>query len=331
MQRLIPCIVWLTLMGGVFCGGGIVQADVFGQIESETGNFPGRIGLCARHLETGEEIHFHSTEKYPTASSIKTALMVELFLQQAEGRISLDDPCVVLDEEKVGGSGILQNATGSIDSTYRGMTERMITISDNTATNEVVDGIGGLWDGILAMNERMRVLGLQHTKLLNKMMWYKTKTRSLDSLRYGVGVSTPEDQVLLYERIYRGLIVNRTVCDEMLVVLGRQKHTSMIPARLPFEEVPDLHVAHKTGSVGDAVVDAGIVFTPRGDWAIALFADGTDETQWQRMLAGEIELGIPPTRKDWPGEKAALEKLATLSRIVFDYFWQQSPETVEKN
>jgi hypothetical protein len=69
------------------------------------------------------------------------------------------------------------------------------------------------------------------------------------------------------------------------------------------------------------VVDAGIVYTPRGDWAIELFADGTAEAQWQRMLAGEEPMGIPSVRSDWPGEEAAVEKLAALSRLVFDYYY----------
>jgi len=200
----------------------------------------------------------------------------------------------------------------------------MITISDNTATNEVVDGIGGLWDGIYAMNERMRTFGLKHTKLMNKMMWFKTKTKTDDSLRYGVGVTTPEDQVLLYEKIHRGRIVDSSACNEMLAVLKRQKYHSMIPGQLPLKEIPELWVAHKTGSVGDAVCDAGIVHTPKGDYTIAVFADGTDEIEWQEMLAGKRDRGIPGTRKDWPGEKAAIEKLARISRIVFDHFYGDS-------
>jgi len=296
------------------------SAGVLERIAAEAEDFPGRLGVCARHLDTGEEIRFRAQEKFPTASAIKTAVMVEFFRQQAEGRISLDDPCVVLDSEKVGGSGTLQDATGPVESTYREMIELMITISDTTAPNVVVAGIGGLWDGIHAMNNRLETLGLKHTRLLNKMMGFKTKTKSPDSLRYGVGVTTPEDQVMLYERIYRGQIVDRATCDAMLDILKKQKYHSMIPGQLPMKEIPEIWVAHKTGSVGDAVIDAGIVHTPKGDYAIALFADGTDDVQWQEMLAGKREKGIPGTREDWPGGSAAMKKLATISRIIFDHF-----------
>jgi beta-lactamase class A len=311
----------------VFALGLLLMADagdcfsIADRIALEAENFQGRIGLCARHLGSGEEIHYRSSERFPTASAIKTCIMAEFFCQQAEGLISLDDPCVVLEEEKIGGSGTLQDATGEVKADYRQMIELMITISDNTATNECIDGIGGLWDGIYAMNGRMKRYGLHQTKLLNKMMWYKTKTRSPDSLRYGVGVSSPVDMVLLYERLYRGLMVDRAASDAMLDVLKRQQYRSTIPGRLPKDTIPPIVVAHKTGSVGDAVVDAGIVYTPRGDWAIELFADGTAEAQWQRMLAGEEPMGIPSVRSDWPGEEAAVEKLAALSRLVFDYYY----------
>jgi beta-lactamase class A len=294
---------WLLLMADAG-----VCFSIADRIALEARDFPGRIGLCARHLGTGEEIHYRSSERFPTASSIKTCIMAEFFCQQAEGLISLDDPCVILEEEKIGGSGTLQDATGEVKTDYRKMIELMITISDNTATNECIDGIGGLWDGIYAMNGRMKRYGLHQTNLLNKMMWYKTKTRSPDSLRYGVGVSSPVDMVLLYERLYRGLIVDRAASDAMLDVLKRQKYHSMIPGQLPGDTIPPIVVAHKTGSVGDAVGTRGL-FTRPGGLGHRAVADGTDEAQWQRMLAGQEPLGIPSVRSDWPGEKAAVEKL----------------------
>jgi|GEM_PF-664836 len=312
-------VLWAPL-----CCGGVLE-----ELIAEARDFPGRIGVCARHLGTGEEIHLLAQEKFPTASSIKTAIMLEFFYQQAEGKVALDDPCVVLDEEKVSGSGTLQDATGPVESTYREMIELMITISDNTATNEVIDGVGGLWDGIHALNNRLETLGLRHTRLMNKLMSFETKTRTPDSLRYGVGVTTPADQVTLYTQIYRGEVINRAACDEMLAVLKRQKHRSMIPRLLPFEETPELWVAHKTGSVSDAACDAGIVHSPGGDYVIALFADGTDEAEWQEMLAGEREMDIPGTRKDWPGVSAATQKLATISRIVYDHF-NPAPQSLQE-
>ncbi len=319
-------IAWLTLLFSAVVALPALPGDLEESIAAEADQFAGRIGVCARHLGTGEEIRVRAEEKFPTASAIKTAVMVEFFCQQAEGKVSLDDPCVVLDEEKVGGSGSIQEATGPVESTYREMVELMITISDNTATNEVIDGVGGLWDGIYAMNKRLETFGLKHTLLLNKIMSFKTKTKSHDSLRYGVGVTTPEDQVLLYERIYRGQIVDRATSDEMLAVLKRQKYRSMIPAQLPLAATAEIWVAHKTGSVSDAVCDAGIVHTSQGDYAIALFADGTDEEEWQEMLAGKREMGIPGTRGDWPGGKAASAKLAKISRLVFDYFTEGASE-----
>jgi len=167
---------------------------------------------------------------------------------------------------------------------------------------------------------------LKNTRLLNKMMWFKTKTQSPDSLRNGVGVTTPEDTALLYERIAQGEITNRDTCDQMIAILKRQKYNSIIPGQLPMEEVPGIEVAHKTGSVGNAVIDAGIVSTPKFDYVIALFADGADEEQWQRMLASREPMAIPGDNENWPGVSAASRKLAKISRMVFDEFYGWTEE-----
>ncbi len=313
-------IRWKWLFWGFLLAGPAV-ADVQEAIRQEEQDFGGRLGVCARRLDTGEEIRYRAGQKFPTASSIKTAVMMEFFIQQAQGKVDLDDPTVVLPSEMVGGSGDLQAATGPVRTDYRDIIEKMITISDNTATNEAVDAVGGLWDGIYRMNERLRTFGLKNTRLLNKMMWFKTKTQSPDSLRNGVGVTTPEDMALLYELIAKGEIVNRETSEEMIAILKRQKYNSIIPGQLPMEEIPEIGVAHKTGSVGNAVIDAGIVSTPKFDYVIALFADGTDEEQWQRMLAGREPMAIPGDNENWPGVSAASKKLTKISWMIFNEFY----------
>lgn len=299
--HLLLTAILLPLLAVMPAAETVAQPSIQERLETEIASYPGRIGICARHLETGEEIRIRADEKFPSASVIKTPVMVEFFIQQAEGKVHLDDTYIVKDEDKVGGSGTIQNVTGEVELTFREAIELMITVSDNTTTNVVIDGIGGLWEGIHAMNRRMEELGLKYTRLMNKMMSFKTKTNTPDSLRYGVGVTTPEDQALLYELIYRGKIVNEEVSNSMLEVLLRQKYNSIIPGELPQEDDAGIQVAHKTGSIENAVLDAGIVLTPRGNYVIALFADGTEHP-------------------DWPGVRETSKKLAQLSRMVYDHF-----------
>lgn len=126
---------------------------------------------------------------------------------------------------------------------------------------------------LAAVNERMISLGLKNTRLLNKLMSWTTKKNTPESLRYGIGVSTPADMVLLLEKMYRSELVDSSASREMIEVMSHQQWNSMIPRLLSWETEPELKVAHKTGSVTGVRVDVGLVFSPRTDFAIAVFCD----------------------------------------------------------
>ena len=104
-------------------------------------------------------------------------------------------------------------------------------------------------------------------------MSWATKTNSAESIRYGIGVSTPEDMVLLLEKMYRGELVDTTSSKQMIDLMAKQQYNSMIPRLLPFGTIPGLRVAHKTGGVTSVRVDVGLVLSPEADFAIAVFCD----------------------------------------------------------
>ncbi|MDZ7292995.1 MAG: class A beta-lactamase-related serine hydrolase [candidate division KSB1 bacterium] len=233
-----------------------------------------RLGLAAKNLRTGELIGFRAAEKFPTASAIKVPIMVEYFYQVRAGRLSPDQLVVLADSNKWGGSGILQYFRGRSSIKLADAMMLMITVSDNSGTNLVLDALGGSHEQKLAaVNERMIALGLKNTRLLNKLMSWPTKKNTPESLRYGVGVSTPADMILLLEKMYRGELVDSAASREMVEVMSRQQYNSMIPRFLPWETEPNLRVAHKTGSVTGVRVDVGLVLSPRTDFALAIFCD----------------------------------------------------------
>ncbi len=263
------------------------------QIHSLEKSFGGRMGIMAKNLKTGEVLSYKADEKFPTASVTKLPIMVEYFYQAAEGKINPTQKTVLADSNKWGGSGFFQYFYGTTEQQLIDAVLMMITISDNTATNLVIDALGkDHQEKLAAVNDRMKALGLKNTRLQNKLMSWKTKTDSPESIRYGVGVSTPEDMVLLLEKIYKRELVDSASCQQMIDIMANQEYNDMIPRLLPLETMPDLKVAHKTGGYTGVRGDVGLVFSPRADFALAIFCD-----QIQDWRDGSENLGVMAAAK----------------------------------
>ncbi len=277
----------------------VLDSTLLVRLNQLAGTFGGRIGIAAKNLHTGDSLFINAYDKFPTASAIKLPIMAEYFYQIAEGKISGEQIAALTDSNKWGGSGILQYFAGSSPIKLADAAMLMITLSDNTATNLVIDALGRTHEEkLVAVNDRMLKLGLQNTRLLNKVMSWKTKKNSPESLRYGIGVSTPHDMILLLEKMWRGELINPAASKHMIEILSRQQYNSMIPRLLPFESTDSLIVAHKTGSVTGVRVDVGLVLSNRVNFAIAIFCDEVrDQRDGEDNLA-EIA-GAQATRLIW--------------------------------
>jgi beta-lactamase class A len=266
-----------------------IQETFIQQLHSLEKSFGGRMGIIAKNLKTGEVLSYKAEEKFPTASAIKLPIMVEYFYQVADGKISPTQKMVLADSNKWGGSGLYQYFSGTTEQQLIDAVMMMITISDNTATNLVIDALGkNHQEKLAAVNDRMKDLGLKNTRLLNKLMSWKTKTDSPESIRYGIGVSTPEDMVLLLEKMYHSELVDSVSCQQMIDIMARQMYNDMIPRLLPFGNTPDLKVAHKTGGVTSVEVDVGLVLSPKTDFAIAIFCDQIQDRRGSSENQGVI-------------------------------------------
>ncbi len=235
--------------------------------------FAGHFGFMAKNLRTGEVIAWRAEEKFPTASLIKLPVMVEYFYQAAAGRLDPLRKVTLSPEEVRGGSGLLQLFAPEPEVRLIDAVLLMIVVSDNSATNLVIDALGSTHaEKLTAVNSRMTALGLENTRLLNRLMAWETKTDSSESIRYGVGVSTPADMVLLLEKLHRGALADSSSSKKMIEILGAQLYDSAIPRFLPVE-AENIVVAHKTGGVTGVATDAGLVLSEKADLAIAAFTE----------------------------------------------------------
>ena len=273
--------------------------DRFAQIARE---FGGRLGIAARNISSGETILFNADTLFPTASVIKLPVLVELFYKFHDGELSPHQPVPLVDSLKKPGSGVLQYLQTNQSLQLLDIATLMIILSDNTATNYVIDQFARQHDDKLeAVNGRMRSLGLRNTKLLNKLYSFATKKKTEEAQRFGIGVSSPLDMMTLLEKMAKGEIISKQVCDSMIGIMRGQFYREGAARWLPFMEDSTLWIANKTGSLDDRKIDVGIVSSSGGTYVYAIFGDESKD------LGEQMD------------NKATLA-IAKVSRLLYDRF-----------
>ena len=231
----------------------------------------GVLGVTILDLVTGDRISVDGDVVFTQASAIKLPLLVELMFQVEAGKHSLDEEVRLQVSDVTAGSGVLQQlTTGRVSLPLRDVATLMITVSDNTATNMVIDRVG-----MENVNAAMDRLGLPATRLQRKMMddaaWRADREN----------VSTPNEQARLLELLYKGDILRKESRDEILRILSIPK-PGHIRTLLP----EGTRVAHKTGGISGVVVDVGIVYLPERPFIVSAMANWLrDSSEAERAIA----------------------------------------------
>jgi beta-lactamase class A len=296
LQATLRAFVWLLALTFGLAHAAHAQrplSQLRQELESRTARHRGVIGLAIVDLRSGDTLSIRGTERFPTASIIKLPILVEVFHQMRHGRLRWEDPLVMLDADRVGGAGLIQHFRPPHQLTIGDAATMMISISDNTATNLIIDKVG-----IRGVNLRMDSLGLPNTELYAKVfLRARTSIDTAGSARYGLGSTTPVEMATILARLYRGELVSDTASRRMIDLLKLQQVRDRIPRLLP----PGTTVAHKTGEVDDSRNDCGIVFVPDHEYVFcALTRQNVD--------------------RRWSFDNEALVLIAELSRFVYDAF-----------
>ncbi len=202
----------------------------------------GVVGYSVIDLETGARISRRGDETFPTASLIKIAILVTVYDLVAKGQLSLDDPLTVLRIDQVPGSGIIQFLHNGTILTVHDAAWLMSTISDNTATNLLLDRII-----IRRVWAKMDSLGLHHTRVHSKSFLRNSSVAMDSSVKYGLGVTTPNEMAHLFELMAQGKAVNPAADSTMLDILEHNTTDFMLQRYLV-----GARAAHKDGET-DAV------------------------------------------------------------------------------
>jgi beta-lactamase class A len=202
----------------------------------------GVVGYSIRNLDTGEELSLRGDETFPTASLIKVPILVTLYDLVEKGKISLDDPLTILSIDKVPGSGVMQFLHDGATVTVHDAAWMMSTVSDNTATNLLLDRII-----IRRVWAKMDSLGLKHTRVHSKSFLRSSSVAMDSSVKYGEGVTTPNEMARLFELLALGKAVNPAADSAMLNILEHNTTDFMLQ-----RYAGGVRAAHKDGET-DAV------------------------------------------------------------------------------
>ncbi|MBP3039942.1 serine hydrolase [Bacillaceae bacterium Marseille-Q3522] len=286
------------------------------ELEQIIGQAAGTFGIAIKHLQTGEEVVINGKTFFPMASVFKIPILAALFAETDAQRMSLTDRVELETLDRVPGSGVLKELAPGVQMSVKDLATLMIIISDNMATDKLLQLIG-----IEKVQSYVEKLGLQDlyicqscwdmlaqcvncdpsvktvasyqqiSDLLNmkKMDMEKTVAK-------GSNVATVVAMNQLIEKIARNQVISGQACEEMIGILLKQQLNQRLPHLLPHT----VKVAHKTGTIGNAINDAGIIFLPenKGTVIISVFSIGN-----QSMDEGA-------------------ETIAKISKAAFDYFVQ---------
>ena len=244
-------------------------------VQAVVSQFKGQLYFAAKNLKTGEIIQYRADDRVQTASVVKVPILVELFSQAREQRFMLDEVVSVSAVNKVEGSGILRDMGTGLHLTLRDVATLMIVLSDNTATNMLIDRLG-----VAAVNARMRQAGLQQTTLYKKVFKPATEVIPEEQKKWGLGVTTPREMLQLMEKIYRKEIAGAAGCDEMIAIMKQQRDRDQIPRYLVGSGWEKVQVANNTGALDRVRNDVAIVFLPDGDFVLSLFAQESEDHKW---------------------------------------------------
>lgn len=215
----------------------------------------------------------HGAQRFQAASTVKIAIMVEIYRKIERGELALDDVYTLDRTDKTPGSGVLTHMHSGIQLTLADILYLMMSISDNTATNYLID-LGQFAD----INATMADLGMENSVLARKMAGRSAENPDLENW------AAPDDYARAVKAILDGTAASPASCEAMLATLEKQQNGRRIGRNVPDAE--GYRWGSKTGSLEGVCNDVGFVTTPHGTMVIAVFTgDVPDQIAGEQIIA----------------------------------------------
>lgn len=222
---------------------------------------------------SGEHWAHNGDVQYPSASTAKIPIMIEIYRLVDRGAIALDDMHLLRTAGKSPGSGVLRHLHAGLTLSLADLLYLMISISDNTATNMLIE-----LAGMDRINTTMRVLGMSSSILGRPMLGRLAVEGEQENL------ATPNDYTRVLDAIFRGVAASPAACSAMVATLERQQNRRRIGRHVPAHA--DYRWGSKTGTNDGIVNDVGFVCGQAGRMLIAVYCRGiADEVTGEHVIA----------------------------------------------
>ena len=283
LNFLILIFLSISALSQTVPSSALLEVQLKNKLQQLVKNSDAVTGVAVIDLQTGAQLELNADIEFPQASAIKIPILMEVYKQAAEGKFSLSDPLKVGSENLVGGTGILSQLEDGPALSIRDLGILMIALSDNSATNALIDLVG-----MENINKTLRSLGMEHTLVRRKMI------NAAASARGEENISTPMEAARILQLLYEGKFVDKSTSEAILEVLKKNdRGGSRIAARIP-SEVP---IAFKPGSIPGVSTEWTLVLLPERPYVIAV-----------------MESYKTPGTSD-----KAMEQI---SELVYRYFWK---------
>jgi beta-lactamase class A len=264
--------------------------------------FPGTVTLYAKNLETGATFGIGEADPVRTASTIKLPILCAVSDLVASGKAKWTDNLTVRPEDKVSGSGIIgSEISDGVQLPLRDVTNLMMVLSDNTATNMILERFTA--DAVNAYLDR---IGLKTTRSMRKVRGDGTVLKAAEgwsaagklpeNQKYGIGRSTPREMVTILEKLDKGEIAGSA---DILAVMKRCQDNGGVRRRLS-----GVTIANKTGALDALRSEVALVYSNRGKVAMAITVDGMAKPDWSPDNPGLLTTAdLAPMLVDGLGRK----------------------------
>jgi beta-lactamase class A len=257
-------------------------------------DFPGVAGVAVRDVTGDGGFSLNGDEIFPTASTIKIHVLLQLLVRAERGEVDLDERIAIDLTNTVQGSGVLWHLRGPVTLSLRDIATLMIIVSDNTATNICIERAG-----IDGTNGLLRSLGLEKTVLRRKML------DAIAAVADRENISTPDELVQTLALLYEDK-PTPWVAQEALTILRKPK-LGFVDRGLP----PGTIFASKPGHVDGAMCDAALVSLPRRPYALAVM------TKYAQCSDRQVENFIAQVTETVHGAMAVWDRSNGFGRVVY--------------
>lgn len=273
MKKLLSliCISFISQIAFSQTAKEILKQKTEKQLQDIVNSSPSLTGVMAIDLITGDSFGINKDMVFAQASAIKIPILMEVYKQAKDKKFALADTRPLVAANTAGGSGILNVMPDPVSLSIRNFCMLMIGLSDNSATNTLIDLVG-----MKNINETMQSLGLKNTRVQRRMIDQPA------SLRNEENISTPAEAVQILKLLYDGKFVDKSASDEILTILQKNPvDNSKLAKGIP----SNVKIAFKPGGMGGVSTEWGIIYLAKRPYAIAVMENYKAGTASQDVIS----------------------------------------------